>query len=54
MRIFSDKIHENITTATVAVNGVFFIVFPFYVDRWQSYIQHDYPNFVSFLHKVFG
>ncbi|MEZ0226437.1 MAG: hypothetical protein ACAH83_17915 [Alphaproteobacteria bacterium] len=54
VKVFSDKVHSIITSTVVFINGVFFFLFPFLVDAWQAYMKQAHPDFVSFLHKVFG
>lgn len=54
IKVFSDKTHEKITTAVIAANGMFFIIFPFSVNYWQEYMLQTFPNFVRFLHWIFG
>lgn len=54
IKVFSDDVHKRITEAMVTVQGIFFIVFQWTVGLWRAYMLEAHPDFVAFLHKIFG
>lgn len=54
VKVFSDRIHEIITSTFVVINGTFFIIFPYSVLTWKHYMFIQHPDIVSVLQKIFS
>lgn len=53
IKIFSDKMHEKITTTVIALNGIFFAVYSFEVNNWYLYWRYTHPAAANFFYRIF-